>query len=491
MLGFVRDMLMTSSFGMGAEFGAFAFAWVIPNLFRRLFGEGAVGAAIQPALARQAKEHGEESAHRLFARFSGWLALSLFVLVLIGEAVLFTQFDGVKSNNEQGLMVLFTILLLPYAMFICMSALATAPQQLHGRFFAPAAAPVILNLIWISCLAWGAFTTADLSRPALLGFLCVAILGAGIIQWLFQLPGVRKSSYPLRPSLAFADGSGRRAVKAFLPAVLGLAAVQLNMAVDQGLVWSLVGPEANSFCYIANRLLQLPLALVAISIATAAMPLFSNLAASQEYQRISRALGRASEASLLLITAAGAGLAVLAPMVLTVLFDHGAYQSADTPLLSLTLRCYLLCLPAAALAGLLTRVRQACGDYRGPARAALWSVPVNLGLDVILLPKIGVPAAGIATAAALTVQVVILQSGLSKLGISNPITLTRLPRLMMPALAAAGSAYLISLLMSGMAELLILPTAIVVGIIGALVACRILLPQELNLLRSRGAGLRV
>lgn len=492
LLGFVRDMLMTSILGMGVEFGAFAFAWVVPNLFRRLFGEGAVGAVIQPALARAAQQDGDDAARRLYTRFFGWIALGLIVLVVVGEVLLFARLESLDIESESGMMVFFTILLLPYALFICLAALATAPQHLHGRFFAPAAAPVLLNLVWIGGLVWFGSSQVNTSREVLVA-LCISILGAGLLQLLVQLPGVRAAGFPLRPRIGFEDGSGRRAVRAFLPALLGLAAVQINMAIDQSLVWSLVGHEANSFCYLANRLLQLPLALVAISIATAAMPLFSNLAAAGEHERMSLVLGRACEASFLLIVAAAAGLAVLAPQVISTLFDHGAYDSTDTPLLSLTLRTYLLCLPAAALSGLLTRVRQARGDYRRPALAALISLPVNLGLDLVLLPRIGVPGAGIATAVALTVQVMVLLGGLKTLGLRAPISLGRLPRLVLPGAAAAGAAgglsYVTGTEMLALHPWLSLLLAILAGVIAALLVCRLLLPEELKLLRGRGANL--
>ncbi len=441
-LGFGRDALMVAVFGMTAELGAFNVAWIVPNLFRKLFGEGAVGAAIQPALARAREEGGEERAHALFMRFHGLLAVTLGVAVAAGEAGIWWWRSRLgEADAETALALRYAAILLPYALPICLTALAAAPQNLTGRFLFPALAPLALNLVWITAL----LLLADFpgpGQPVVHGdaedaaLLCFGVLGGGLLQWLLQAPGIRQSGFPLLPRFAPGDGEVRRTLRSFLPALAGLAAVQINMALDQTLVWMLVGPEANTYAYLANRLLQLPLALIAISAATGALPLFARLAAQGRFTELGEALRRACESSLILIVAAAAGLYAVADTTITVLFEHGRFESGDTALLSSTLRAYLWCLPAATVTGMLTRVRQARGDYAGPAKIALASVPVNLGLDLLLLPRLGVPGAGYATAAALLVQAVLLGRGLVTLDLGTPLRAARLPRLLAPGAAA-------------------------------------------------------
>ena len=484
-LGFVRDAMMTATFGMSPVFGSFSVAWVLPNLFRRLFGEGAVGAAVQPALAREREEKGEEAAKLLYRTFVGWTGMALIALVLIGEVLLFFWM-GVASEKEQ-LVLLLAALLLPYSIPICLSALATAPQHMSGRFLAPAAAPVILNLVWIGALLVAEpKLVEELDGTAI--SLSLALLAGGILQYLVQLPGVRAAGFPMLPHAGFRSESGRRTVRDFLPAFVALAGVQINMALDQALVWGIVGAEANSFAYLSNRLLQLPLALIGIAVATGTLPLFARLSAEGRFEELSFALRNAVEGTLLLIVAAAAGLWVLAPDVLTVLFDHGRYDSADTPLLTETLRAYLWCLPGATLAGLLTRVRQSRGDYRGPAIIAGISIPVNLGLDIYLLPKMGVPGAGWATAVALSLQAALLLSGLRGLEIRKPILVRRLPKLLGPAIAAAWVAGLFSAWLGEQSATIPgICVCIGSGVLAAVAASAILLPGEIRSL-FRGNG---
>ncbi|HBF22392.1 MAG TPA: murein biosynthesis integral membrane protein MurJ, partial [Planctomycetes bacterium] len=401
-LGLIRDVCMTAALGATAGHGNFLMAWIAPNLFRRLVGEGAVSAAIQPALARAREEKGEASAHRMYARFHGVLGLILVGLVVVVEAILLflPSVLGARLSPDDMAALRLGAILFPYVLPICLTALASAPQHLSGRFSLPALAPALLNVVWIVALQ--VILLFEGSGAGTERILCVAILFGGVIQWAAQIPGVRAAGWPIAPSVQSEDGSVRDAMKKFLPAMVGLAAVQINFALDHGLVRWLVDPSATTYTFYANRLLQLPLALLAISVATGLMPLFSRLAAEKKEADIPDALRRGGETILLLIFAAGIGLSILALPAVTVLFEHGRFSAEASKVMSDTLRAYLWCLPAAALIALLTRARQSIGDVRGPARAAVFAIPVNLVLNVLLLPKFGAPGAGYATAVALT-----------------------------------------------------------------------------------------
>jgi putative peptidoglycan lipid II flippase len=437
LLGFVRDALLAATFGLSPLLGAFALAWVVPNLFRRLFGEGAVSAAVQPALARAEAEVGREGAGQLYARFQGVLIMALGLMLLVGEALLWAWRAGLEPGPETAdtrRVLLYTMLLLPYLLPVCLCALAGAPQNLGGRFLLPALAPALLNLVWIAVLL-AAPRVAD-GAEAWTVMLAVGVVCGGVLQWLIQLPGVRASGWPLKPRFHRGDGRLRAAVRAFLPALLGMAAVQVNVAVDQVLVRHLVGPDANTYTYLANRLLHLPLALVGIAAMTGAMPLFARLAAAREVEGMRSALRRAAESTLLLTAAAGIGLGVVALPTVRLLFEYGEVRPEQTPLIAETLRAYLWVLPVATLGGLLTRAHQSLGSYRLPAIAATCAVPVNLVLDWVLLPIYGVPAAGWATAASLTMQLVLLAAFLPGLQLRWPLPPRALPGILAPGLAA-------------------------------------------------------
>ncbi|MCH2100638.1 MAG: murein biosynthesis integral membrane protein MurJ [Planctomycetes bacterium] len=497
-LGFARDAVMLAIFGASAATGNFVIAWMVPNLFRRLFGEGAVSAAVQPALARARAEKGEEGARQLFARFQGLLLALLSVLVIGGELVVLAWHawlvdaplaDGAKAAAARAAdleALKLTAWLLPYVLPICLTALASAPQQLGGRFSLPALAPAILNVIWISWLL-------VLGPGADILWLPAGVLVGGLAQWLLQWPGLRADHWPLLPRRPGRDPELRRTVRDFLPVMLGLAAIQLNLMVDQILVRELVSEDANSYTYAANRLLQLPMALVGISAATAAMPLFARLAAEGRRDELGTHLRNGTELTLLLMIAAGGGLFVLSAPVITVLFEHGRFTSADTEALTPVLQAYLWSLPAAALIGLTARACQACGNLRGPAQAAVAAIPINLGLDLVLLPQMGVVGAGYATAVALSFQFLLLARMLRALKLGEALRWARLPVLLLPGTAATSSAWAVTQLLGDQVETAWgVALSIGAGVLSASISAYFLLPDDFaqlaTILRRRRGG---
>jgi len=481
-LGFARDALMLATFGATAATGNFVIAWMIPNLFRRLFGEGAVSAAVQPALARVQKRDGTAAAHSLFARFQGLLLLVLLGILALGELVVLVLLRQIPETaglaeeaaaaweaDRQALHL--TAWLLPYMVPICLTALAGAPQQFSGRFSLPALAPAALNVIWISWL-WRLGDDAHILQ------LPLGILFGGLVQWLMQWPGLRRDGWPLLPRWPRLDPELRATVRAFLPVMLGLAAIQLNLMIDQVLVRELVSEDANSYTYAANRLLQLPMALVGVSAATGAMPLFARLAAEGRREELGDRLRQGTELTFALMVAAGGGLFVLAAPTIEVLFERGKFSAEDTVVLTPVLRAYLWSLPASALIGLAARACQAWGDLRGPARVALASIPVNLGLDLLLLPRFGVVGAGYATAVALSLQLGLLGLLLRKHELGALLRAARVPRLLVPGLAAsAAAAVLHALAPEFVATPLGLATAIAAGVLVAALAAALALPE--------------
>jgi putative peptidoglycan lipid II flippase len=456
--GLLRDVLMVAFLGMGPVVGAFQIAWVIPNLFRRLFGEGAVSSAIQPALARATIEGGEEKAKQLFLGIQ--TTLFVFLLTFCGIAWLVVFFWPIDSSSQdQSWVRLFTLILLPYLIPICMCALAAAPQNLNRRFFWPAFAPLILNIIWI-CALW--LFTRKIAEPALqLQYLCFALVFGGLVQWKLQFFGLRKlglyfgffwKTEWIKQKQVFLD---------FLPAFIGLAGLQLNLLVDQFLVRELVGPEANNFTYLSNRLIQFPLALIGIAAMTGAMPLLSDLAAKKDFKRMNLSLRSANEACLTLMLCALAGLYALSLPVLQLLFEHGAVTAEDSVRLTETLQAYLWILPIAGWNGLLIRACNAVGAYRFAMFTSLSIVPVNLFLDWLWLPQYGVPAAGWATTVSLTVQGVLLGLGLKKYKLKIPLAFSSLPSCVIPSIIT----YLVATYVFAVSNLLF---AILVGFLAAM-----------------------
>ncbi len=479
--GYARDALLAGVFGMSPILGALNLAWMVPNLFRRLFGEGAVAAAIQPALARAEHAGGSAPAHEIYARFHGLLLQILGGLVLLGGAGLLTAWILLPASGEwteTRRTILFALALLPYVLPICLAALHSSPQNLRGHFFLPALGPVTLNLFWIAALLWPLPESAgDQDRAWVV---MIAILIGGAAQWLMQLPGVRAAGYPTAPRFGRLPPEVKRAVRDFAPALLGLAAVQLAAVVDQIVVRWLVDSSANSFSYYANRLLHLPLALVGLSAATGVMPLLARKAAERDLAGLGEVMKRGTQTLFLLIFAAAAGMYAVAEPVVRALFERGQFTPEDTQMLAATLRAYLWSLPPAALGALLARAYVACGQYRFQAIAAVMVVPVNLAGDLLLVPHYGVPGAGWATAAALLAQCLMLIGGLPQLGLPARLFRPRdLLTLTIPGLAAWAGAWAALRPFGGHAAGVAgLCAAIAAGVAAAALAAALLRPAD-------------
>lgn len=486
-LGFVRDALMTAFYGVTPLTGAFFLAWLIPNLFRKLFGEGAVGAAMQPALARAELEGGQRYAHQVFARFQGFVLMLLLALIFLAEVVLFLWLKQVDPEQQTDLHQTLTLatIVFPYLLPICMCALAAAPQSLHGYFALPALSPALLNVAWISLLLGTSLLPGFPNRTSM-HWLAAGILFAGFLQWGSQAPGVKAVGFPMLPAFHPGDGSVRRTMKNFAPALLGLAAVQIQLAVDSLLVRILVDSSANTYTFLANRLLQLPLSLVGIAAATGTLPLFARLSAENRLSELRHALKRTAALSFLVILSATGGLFVLATPVIEVLFEHGRFHADDTAILAATLRAYLIGLPAASLSALLTRARQSRQDFRGPAWIAVSLIPVNLGLDLLLLPWIGVAGAGFATSTSLCLQCLWLVRGMGKVELAGCLPEWRqILRLACPAAAASASAWILARLLGpNDGTLWGLALSIAIGIAAATVTTAKVLPQDFAQLKS-------
>lgn len=446
-LGLLRDAAMLAVFGMSPLLGAFNIAWVVPNMFRRLLGEGAVAAAIQPALARAEEESGVDSAKALFAGFQATVLSILLSVLAISWLSLFIYRGSLEDENALQTN-LFYLLLLPYMAPICMCALASAPQNLHKHFFWPAVAPLLLNICWIAAIVAGSLWASDQARQ--LHILCAGLLIGGLLQWAVQLRGLKNIGWNFQLKWKEKLQTQKKTFIMFVPALIGLAAMQVNLLADQFLVRALVGPEANTFTFIANRLLQLPMALVGIAAMAGAMPLFARLAAKNDIAGMNENLRRAGEATTMLLSCALVGLMVLALPIVTVLFERGQITTENSDLLAQTLRAYLWVLPIAGLSGLLTRAYQAMHSYKLPMLAALIAMPINLVLDIIWLPTFGTPAAGWATSVSLLVQLLVLLIGLSRHKLDFPLPIRAAWSWLLPVFATLGAA--------NMAHIYILPT---------------------------------
>ena len=385
-LGLTRDVAMASMFGFSREMDAFFLAFTIPNLFRKLFGEGALSSATIPVLTRYKLANDPEATRRLLGTLSTLLVFGLGGItgIALGVAWLVPPQwfgDGVTYVLFRN----YLSVLLPYVIFICLAALQTGALNCNGRFGLPALMPALANLIWIGALLliWFGGYSDDPSQAVLI--MAVGVTVSGVAQWALQLPALAKLKLLAGPKLALKEPGVRQTLRAMAPMLFALAVFQINTFLDQILAEFLVeGHGAVSSYAFASRLFQFPLGLVAVALSTALFPLMSRFAEQGEYAKLTAGLLNSMRLLVFISLPAAVGLAVLAYPITELLFGgQASIEMLERSALVVTLLC--ISLPVVSVISMLTKAFYALRDHRTPTRIALISVAVNVVANVILL----------------------------------------------------------------------------------------------------------
>ncbi len=383
-LGLVRDILFAALF-FGRDLDVFALAFTVPNLFRRLFGEGALAGALVPALVEKIDKGDREGASLLASRALGAIVrlLGIIAAVVVASCAVVALVLGTASKT--GLIAGVLTVVMPYVVLICGAAVLMAYLNASRHFAAPAAAPVLLNIALI--------TMALLTHRSLgVWGLALAVLAGGVLQFVFQLVPARRLGFSLLPAVRSGivkpDPELARVARAFVPTAAGLAVFQVNVLLDRVIAEGLIpGDGAVGTLFLGNRLMQLPLAVFALSIATAALPELSSRAAGKGKEAFHSALRGATGSILFWIVPAAVGLALLAQPITALLFDRGAFHGSSAALsrTSLVVIFYAPGLVAFGVSALYARALYARGEPKAVMRAALWSVGVNVVLNIVLV----------------------------------------------------------------------------------------------------------
>ncbi|MBI4230385.1 MAG: murein biosynthesis integral membrane protein MurJ [Planctomycetes bacterium] len=371
-LGLVRDMLNARVLGDSPAMDAFALAFRIPNLFRRMFGEGAFASALVPVWGDVRRTRSREDASR-------WLGSVLTLLGGALVAVVLLQWGaaGVLRAAGRDLFGVLLFLMAPYALLICQTAAWGAVLQVEGRFASTAFSPVVLNLFWIGALAWAlaAGCTSLQDGPRTAAIVAGSILAAGAVQWTLQVVQARRIGLRPRPGRITIDADTRRLGTLMLPMAFGAAVFQVNLLVDSFLADSL-GPGAVSHIHYADRLMELPLGLLGLSLATAAFPRLGELLRTGDRAGAANAVRMALRVSVLMLLPATAGLAILARPILSLLFEARNFNAEAVGRTAEVLVAYAAGLSAFGVGHLLVRLLQAS---KRPA------VAVRIGVLTVML----------------------------------------------------------------------------------------------------------
>ncbi|MCC6574046.1 MAG: murein biosynthesis integral membrane protein MurJ [Planctomycetes bacterium] len=387
-LGLAREVFTAHLFGPSREMDAFFMAFLVPNLFRRLFGEGALSSATIPVLARYKRQGDPAATRRLVGTISTTVALGLTVAAAITIAVCWIIPPGAIGEAEKFVAFrLYLTILLPYVVFICITGLQAGVLQSYGVFGLPSLTPALANVVWIGVL--GALWLTRLpatDAPAAVAWMAAGALLSGIVQWAAQLPSMRKVGLLVKPTLDFKEPGVRQTFAAMGPMLFALAVFQVNTFFDQVMAEMFVpGHGAVSVYAYAQRLFQLPLGLVSIALATAIFPLMSRFAAAGELPKLTASVVNSQRLLAFISLPAAAGLCALSYPITALLFAGPQYPQDMIQRTALVVAALSLSLPFVSAVGLVTKAFYALRDNKTPTRIALATVAINLVCNFIFV----------------------------------------------------------------------------------------------------------
>jgi len=405
-LGLARDAVCAMAFGAGPEFSAFVFAFMIPNLFRRLLGEGALSAAFIPTFATNREQKGEGAAWQLFRNTLGVLLITLAVLTAALYALSLLLAPHLASAPNWEFVFPLVNTLIPFLPLICVIAFLGAALHANRHFILPAASPVIINVFWIAGAAVALTLRMPLAQRIFL--LPASILAGAAVSLLLHLPVLKRFGAPLKPAFRLRDPALRDVAAKVTPVILGLSIIQINVLLDGLVARALISNVANSHLYFPNRLFQFPLALLGISVGTAVFPTLAHMVARGRSRDARHAATQALSVSVFLALPAALGLAILAKPILTLLFQHGRFASDKTAIMGPILSLYAIGLPAACANHVLVKLFYTVGDTRTPVRIALVAMFANLALNLSLVWSLQERGLALATSLAAWLQLALL-----------------------------------------------------------------------------------
>jgi putative peptidoglycan lipid II flippase len=427
-LGMFREMASGWLFGLGPIWDAFSFAFMIPNLARRLFGEGALSATFLPVFARQLEsdpEPNRPSAWQLASAVFAFLAAGLTLLVLAGELILWGLSSFFAGHADTQLLLGLTAVMLPYALLICLAAQVTAVLHALGHFTWPALVPVVLNLCWIATI-WLVDPWFEPGAPQAYA-LAVCIVFAGVLQLGLQLPTLRKLGFRFDRRWHNVRPAVREILRAMLPVTLGLSITQINTAFDRLLAWVLTQPADGSPGWLsfsglafplqagavsalsyAERMYQFPLGVFGVALGTVLFPLLARHAARGEFDRVRNDLSLGLRLVIVIGLPASAGLALVPEALTRLLFQHGEFTADHTARTAAVLVAYSAGVWAYCGIPVLYRGFYAVGERRIPVILGLSAVALDLTLNMTLIWPFAERGLAASTAISASIQVVCL-----------------------------------------------------------------------------------
>lgn len=395
-LGFVRDMLLAAALGAGPVSEAFIVALRFPNLFRRLFAEGAFNAAFVPLYAGRVESEGEAEANAFLKHVISVLVPVLAALVVVAQVLMpwlmmaiVPGFALDDVDGRFGLAVLFTQITMPYILLMSLTAMFGGVLNSHNRFAIAAAAPILLNLVLIAILA-----TAPADAPVIGLRLCIGVTASGLLQALLLFWGCRRMGVRFAIGLPKLTPGVKRLIALGIPGTFAAGVTQINIVISQQIASLQEG--AVALLYFADRLYQLPLGVIGIAMGVALLPTLSRRLRANDHGSARNAMNRAIEMSMALTLPAAMAMFVMPHLLVEGLFLRGNFNVQAAHGTALAVQVFALGLPAFVLIKVFLPGFFAREDTKTPMKFAAASVVVNIvaGLALFYLIRVSYPELG-------------------------------------------------------------------------------------------------
>ncbi len=416
--GLARDIALNVAFGQNWVQDAFNYGFLIPNLFRRLFGEGALSAVFVPTFTEVLDQRGRPAAWALLGRVTGLLALLLIGLTVLMELGALVIWHFAPGGPMRELQIGLTAVMTPFLIAICLLALFASILNCLNHFTMPALMPIVLNLMIVLGVVVVGPMMSDRLEVRVYG-VAVCVLAASVIQLALIMPVLRAHGVQFRMSLQLDDPDLRRMGRIFIPVLLGQGILLFNVFFDAQICTLLTqGPDQSpTFSFLsreyyypleqgalsavnnAQRLYQFPLGVLAISLATAALPMFSLYASRGDTAGLRSALAQAMRLAVFVGLPSGVLVIVLSEPIIALLFQHGRYEAADTIRAAKVLDLYGIGIVAFCCQHIVLRGFYSIKDTITPMKVSCYLVAINIAMNLTLLwhPAIREKAFGIST----------------------------------------------------------------------------------------------
>lgn len=401
LLGFVREMVAAYLLGAGVYADAFYAAFQIPNLFRRILGEGSMSASFIPVLSEYLHTKSKEETQELINVVNTVLILVLSVLTVLGmvfapEIVNLMRHGFISDPEKFELTITLTRYLFPFLFFICLAALGMGILNTLNSFFIPSLAPASLSVAEIAFILGIAPLLSPESQIKGLAF---SVIAGGVGHFLIQLPRIKKLGWFPKFSINFRHPGLRKIGLLMLPSIIGMSVDQINAFVDS-IVASYLELGSITAIYYSNRVMQMPLAIFGLALSSVALPLMSKAAAQKDIAGMKETLNFSIRFIIFILVPCAAGLMVIGLPIIQVLFQRGNWDAHASALTNTALFYFSLGLPAYAIVKVLASAFYSLQERKAPVMIAVAAMVINAVLCVTLMGPLRVGGIALASAIA-------------------------------------------------------------------------------------------